>query len=150
MLEVTGFIPFLTFGERTGKPYWIAIRSGACAASIAGGRVELWLGHEKQKVLARQADGTLSISETACGLEFFAYANGPMVDQLRSHHAAGEIRGLSPGFGKGECKEHWPTKHQCILTAVELLELSIVLGPEHHPVIPGTRVTLGRCVNVGR
>lgn len=142
-LAVTGLIPSGTLGRRDGQSWSFTLAPGACAASISRGAIELCLGHRREAVLARQGDETLTMFQTARGIEFDARVTGWRVSELLDRQAAGDVHGLSPGFGFGQpVQEHWPTPDLCVVTAIELLEISIVVG-DRRPCIDGTRVFIG-------
>lgn len=109
----------------------------AFAARIeAGGEIHLLSGHDYEKPLASRGAGTLTLRDTDAALELEATIDGgtTWARDFLAAHAAGLIRGLSPGFRVPQGGERIEKRGQAILRTVqtaELFELSAVTRPAY-------------------
>jgi HK97 family phage prohead protease len=113
------------------------IEPRAFAARIdAKADIHLLAGHDYEKPLASRAAGTLSISDTPEGVIFEARID-PGTTWARDFlaaHAAGLVRGLSPGFRVGMGGERVEKRGNGLLRrimAADLFELSAVTVPAY-------------------
>ncbi|MBW6506730.1 MAG: HK97 family phage prohead protease [Rhodobacteraceae bacterium] len=94
----------LSDGGRTGMARKEIIAARAFGARIAAGdEIHLLAGHDFNKPLASRSAGTLELRDTEAALIIDATISAEMasvsyVRDFLSAHAAGLIRGLSPGF----------------------------------------------------
>lgn len=101
-----------------------------------GAEIHLLSGHDYEKPLASRAAGTLSLRDTDAALELDALID-PGTTWARdflSAHAAGLIRGLSPGFRVASGGEKIENRGQYLLrtiVAADLFELSAVTVPAY-------------------
>jgi hypothetical protein len=113
------------------------IEPRAFAARIdAKADIHLLAGHDYEKPLASRAAGTLSISDTPEGVVFEALvdAGTTWARDFLAAHAAGLVRGLSPGFRVSPGGERIERRGNGLLrriTAGELFELSAVTVPAY-------------------
>jgi len=113
------------------------IEPRAFAARIAaGGDIHLLAGHDYAKPLASRAAGTLTITDTPEGVVFEASVD-PGTTWARDFlaaHAAGLVRGLSPGFrvpAGGERIERRGDGLVRRISGADLYELSAVTVPAY-------------------
>lgn len=102
----------------------------------AGGDIHLLAGHDFEKPLASRAAGTLTLSDTdaALVLEARIDAGTSWARDFLAAHAAGLIRGLSPGFRVqpgGERIEQRGAGLLRTITRAALFELSAVTVPAY-------------------
>ncbi|WP_309668307.1 HK97 family phage prohead protease [Tabrizicola sp.] len=102
----------------------------------AGEDIHLLSGHDYEKPLASRAAGTLTLRDTdqALVLEARIDAGTSWARDFLAAHAAGLIRGLSPGFRVpegGEKIERSGTGLLRTITRAELYELSAVTVPAY-------------------
>lgn len=102
----------------------------------AGSEIHLLSGHDFNKPLASTAAGTLTLRDTATALELDATIDGATTwaRDFLAAHAAGLIRGLSPGFRVAPAGERIERRGQDLLrtvTSAELFELSAVTRPAY-------------------
>lgn len=102
----------------------------------AGGEVYLLSGHDYDKPLASRAAGTLTLTDTAAALVVEAQVDTgtSWARDFLAAHAAGLIRGLSPGFRVppgGERVEERGSGLLRTITRAELFELSAVTVPAY-------------------
>ena len=137
---------------------------GAFAARIEGGAdIHLLFGHDYDRPLASRGAGSLTLRDTGAAVEFEAQID-PGTTWARDFlaaHAAGLIRGLSPGFRVPPGGERVERRGGGLLRRIvsaELHELSAVTRPAYaaamvearnwHPQVEapdaGLRRTLGR------
>lgn len=117
------------------------IRRGAFADTIAAGRVELWINHQRSRgCVASQRDGSLSLIEDSAGLWF---------DAAIPHTDAGDeaLRLVRSSFrccsvGMERVNDSWSVaageRHR-VIHAAGLREISIVSGGAY----PTSRVAAG-------
>lgn len=140
VLEVSGFVPYETYGRGDGESGWSVLAAGAFRSPAS---VVLRIGHRSGADLAAQEAGTLSLWESPGGLAFAARASGPHVAALLEHHVAGTVHGVSPSYWPlDDYYPHAPDKDVRVITRARLVELSIVVGAKR-PVLSGTRVAFG-------
>lgn len=115
------------------------ILPGAFRDSLASGAdILLLVDHDRSKVLARTANGSLSLRETAEGLTFEAQLpDTTLARDIHALAAAGTLGGMSIGFRVRKGGESWPSRDRRELRAVELIEISIVSS---FPAYPDTTV----------
>ncbi len=115
------------------------ILPGAFRDSLAGGAdILLLVDHDQSKVLARTANGSLSLRETAEGLTFEAQLPGTtLARDIRALAEAGTLGGMSFGFRVRKGGESWPSRDSRELRSVDLLEISVV---QAFPAYPTTSV----------
>lgn len=111
---------------------------GAFAASVGDGAndVHLLMGHDFNKPLASRAAGTLQLRNSDTALEIEATIDGgtSWARDFLAAHAAGLIRGLSPGFrvpAGGERIERRGNDLLRTVTAATLFEVSAVTKPAY-------------------
>jgi HK97 family phage prohead protease len=111
---------------------------GAFAASVgaAGHDVHLLMGHDFNKPLASRAAGTMRLRDSDAALEIEATIDGgtSWARDFMAAHAAGLIRGLSPGFrvpAGGERIERRGNDMLRTVTAATLFEVSAVTKPAY-------------------
>lgn len=121
-----------------GRAERIAAR--AFAARIdAGGDIHLLAGHDYDKPLASREAGTLTLRDGDAALEIEALvtpalAQATWARDFLAAHAAGLVRGLSPGFRVPPGGERIERRGDGLLrtvTAAELMELSAVTVPAY-------------------
>jgi len=103
----------------------------------AGDDIHLLSGHDFEKPLASRGAGTLTLRDTPEALEFEARLSAEMAGvtfarDFLAAHAAGLIRGLSPGFRVAPDGERIESRGGDLLrtvTRAELFELSAVTRP---------------------
>lgn len=112
--------------------------SRAFAASVGDGAhdVHLLMGHDFGKPLASRAAGSLRLRDTEAALEVEATLEGgtSWARDFAAAHAAGLIRGLSPGFRVvpgGERIEQRGSDLIRTVTAAVLSEISAVTKPAY-------------------
>ncbi|OOY24441.1 hypothetical protein BMI91_10390 [Thioclava sediminum] len=104
-----------------------------------GEDVHFLSGHDFNKPLASRSAGTLTLTETADALTVEATIGADMaqvsyVRDFLSAHAAGLVRGLSPGFRVrpgGETVEERGNAILRTITAADLIEISAVTKPAY-------------------
>ncbi len=114
------------------------IAPGAFARSLAAGRDVLALAdHDAAKVLARTRSGTLTLRETAQGLEYaLTLPDTTTGNDIKALAARGDLGGVSMGF---RCiRDSWEGTTRT-LHEVELHEVSVVSA---WPAYPSTTVAL--------
>ncbi len=111
------------------------ILPGAFRDSLASGRdVLLLVDHDPSRVLARTANGSLILRETAEGLTFEAtLPDTTLARDIRALAEAGTLGGMSFGFNVGRGGDSWPSRDRRELRAVDLLEISIVQAFSAYP-----------------
>ena len=105
----------------------------------AGEDIHFLAGHDFDKPLASRAAGTLALRETDAALEIEAriapgMARVSYVADFLAAHAAGLIRGLSPGFRVrpgGETVEEDGDAILRTIRAADLIEISAVTRPAY-------------------
>lgn len=105
----------------------------------AGEEIHLLAGHSFDRPIASRAAGTLELRNTESALEVEARIPGELravswVADLLAAHAAGLVRGLSPGFRVppgGERVERRADGLLRTVTRAELFEVSIVTRPAY-------------------
>jgi HK97 family phage prohead protease len=102
----------------------------------AGEDIHLLAGHDYEKPLASRAAGTLTLRDTDAALVLEARIDGgtSWARDFLAAHAAGLIRGLSPGFRVPEGGEKIERRGQGLLrtiTRAALYELSAVTVPAY-------------------
>jgi uncharacterized protein len=102
----------------------------------AGEDIHLLSGHDYNKPLASRAAGTLQLSDTDQALTIEATIDGSTswARDFLAAHAAGLIRGLSPGFrvaNGGERIERHTSGLLRTVTAAALFEVSAVTRPAY-------------------
>ena len=114
------------------------IRPGAFAASLASGRDVLALvDHDPARLLGRTGSGTLRLAEDAQGLAFdIALPDTQDARDLLALADRGDLGGMSFGFRAVD--QHWPARDRRELRAVDLHEISVVVG---HPAYTQTSVS---------
>lgn len=109
----------------------------AFAASVDDGRdVHFLMQHDFSKPLASRASGTLQLRDSDLALELEATIEGgtSWARDFMAAHAAGLIRGLSPGFrvaAGGERIERRGSDMVRTVTSATLFELSAVTRPAY-------------------
>lgn len=130
----------LSDGGRTGRPRQEVIAARAFADCIERGEdVHFLSGHDFNKPLASRAAGTLTLTETDEALTIEATISRDMagvsyVRDFLSAHAAGLVRGLSPGFRVrpgGETVEERGDAILRTIRAADLIEVSAVTRPAY-------------------
>lgn len=130
----------LSDGGRTGRPRQEVIAARAFADRIERGEdVHFLSGHDFNKPLASRAAGTLTLTETDEALTIEATISPDMagvsyVRDFLSAHAAGLVRGLSPGFRVrpgGETVEERGDAILRTIRAADLFEISAVTRPAY-------------------
>lgn len=104
-----------------------------------GEDVHFLSGHDFNKPLASRSAGTLTLTESADALTVEATISADMgqvsyVRDFLSAHAAGLVRGLSPGFRVrpgGETVEERGNAILRTITAADLIEISAVTKPAY-------------------
>jgi len=134
--RVTGRFPYDIPTELApGRSETIEARAFA-ARLEAGAEVHFLAGHDFDKPLAARSAGTLRLTDTAEALELEAEID-PGTSWARDFlaaHAAGLVRGLSPGFRVtpgGESVERSGAGLLRRIRAAELIELSAVTVPAY-------------------
>lgn len=118
------------------------IKRGAFLEAIAGGKVQLWIGHERSNgCVARQDDGSLLLIEDSVGLWFDATIPDTTAGDDALHLARGSgYRGCSVGMERVE--DTWSTvdgiRHRVIHRA-GLREISLCIRGAY----PSSRVAAG-------
>jgi uncharacterized protein len=119
-------------------PLWLeVVAPRAFAGRIeAGEDIHLLSGHDYNKPLASRAAGTLQLSDTDQALTIEATIDGSTswARDFLAAHAAGLIRGLSPGFrvaNGGERIERHTSGLLRTVTAAALFEVSAVTRPAY-------------------
>ncbi|CAM5420389.1 HK97 family phage prohead protease [Frigidibacter albus] len=102
----------------------------------AGGDIHLLSGHDYSKPLASRAAGSLTITDTDAALVLEARIDGgtSWASDFIAAHAAGLIRGLSPGFRVNDGGERIERRGDGLLrtvTAAALFEVSAVTVPAY-------------------
>lgn len=102
----------------------------------SGGDIHLLSGHDFEKPLASRAAGSLTLTDTdqALTLEARIAAGTTWAQDFLAAHAAGLIRGLSPGFRVpvgGERIERRGDGIRRTIDAADLFELSAVTVPAY-------------------
>jgi uncharacterized protein len=102
----------------------------------AGEDIHLLSGHDYEKPLASRAAGTLTLRDTDAALVLEARIDGgtSWARDFLAAHAAGLIRGLSPGFRVPAGGEKIEARGQALLRTImraELYELSAVTVPAY-------------------
>ena len=102
----------------------------------AGEDIHLLAGHDYNRPLASRAAGTLQLSDTdqALTIEATIDGNTTWARDFLAAHAAGLIRGLSPGFRVAEGGERIERRSNGLLrtvTAAALFEVSAVTRPAY-------------------
>jgi HK97 family phage prohead protease len=130
----------LSDGGRTGRQRQEVIAARAFADRIdAGEDIHFLAGHDFNKPLASRAAGTLTLTETDDALTVDATISADMagvsyVRDFLSAHAAGLVRGLSPGFRirpGGETVEERDGAILRTVRAADLVEVSAVTRPAY-------------------
>jgi len=101
-----------------------------------GEDVHLLAGHDYNKPLASRAAGTLELRDTDSALEIDATIDGgtTWARDFLAAHAAGLVRGLSPGFRAARGGERIERRGDGLLrtvTKAELFEVSAVTRPAY-------------------
>lgn len=114
------------------------IAPGAFTGTLADGHDVLALAdHDTAKVLGRTSTGTLTLRETAAGLEYrLTLPDTTIGNDLRALAARGDLGGVS--FGFRAIRDSWAGEVRT-LHEVELQEVSIV---QAWPAYPTTTVSL--------
>ena len=111
------------------RPYTERFVRGAFAKSIAAGRVTLCLDHDRAAVVARQADGSLTLVEDAVGLRVDAWAlNTPAGDDALDSARCRYRAGLSVGFD--DAVADWMDGVR-IVRDCRLVEISVCRDPAY-------------------
>jgi len=102
----------------------------------AGEEIHLLAGHDYEKPLASRAAGTLTLTDTDYALVIEARIDGitSWAKDFIAAHAAGLIRGLSPGFrvpAGGEKVEQRGAGLLRTITQADLFEISAVTVPAY-------------------
>ncbi|WP_425050748.1 HK97 family phage prohead protease [Psychromarinibacter sp. S121] len=102
-----------------------------------GEDVHLLAGHDYNRPLASRAAGTLQLRDTDAALELEATIDGgtTWARDFLAAHAAGLIRGLSPGFRAARSGERIERRGNGLLrtvTSAALFEVSAVTRPAYH------------------
>ncbi len=130
----------LSDGRQGGRPRKEVVAPRAFAERIeAGEDIHFLAGHDFDKPLASRAAGTLALRETDAALEIEAriapgMARVSYVADFLAAHAAGLIRGLSPGFRVrpgGETVEEDGDAILRTIRAADLIEISAVTRPAY-------------------
>ncbi|WP_334061370.1 HK97 family phage prohead protease [Limimaricola cinnabarinus] len=130
----------LSDGGRTGRARQEVIAARAFADRLERGEdVHFLSGHDFNKPLASRSAGTLTLTETDNALTIEATIGGDMaavsyVRDFLAAHAAGLIRGLSPGFRVrpgGETVEERGDAILRTIRAADLFEISAVTRPAY-------------------
>lgn len=130
----------LSDGGRTGRPRQEVIAARAFADRLGSGEdVHFLSGHDFNKPLASRSAGTLTLTETDDALTVEATISADMagvsyVRDFLSAHAAGLVRGLSPGFRVRPGGEKVEERGDAILRtirAADLIEVSAVTRPAY-------------------
>lgn len=119
----------------TGRHEVIAARAFAGRIE-AGEDIHLLSGHDYEKPLASRAAGNLSVTDTDTALVIEARIDGgtSWARDFLAAHAAGLIRGLSPGFrvpAGGEKVEQRGAGLLRTITRADLFEVSAVTVPAY-------------------
>ena len=135
-----GEIAVLSEGGRMGPARQEVIEARAFADRIASGEdIHFLAGHDFDKPLASRSAGTLTVTDTEAALTIDARITSDMarvsyVQDVLSAHAAGLIRGLSPGFRVRPGGERVEERGRAILrriTSADLIEISAVTRPAY-------------------
>ena len=135
-----GEIAVLSDGGRMGPARQEVIEARAFSDRIASGEdIHFLSGHDFDKPLASRSAGSLTITETDKALTVEARITSDMaqvsyVRDVLSAHAAGLIRGLSPGFRVRPGGERVEERGRAILrriTSADLIEISAVTRPAY-------------------
>ncbi|MGC9370304.1 MAG: HK97 family phage prohead protease [Paracoccaceae bacterium] len=130
----------LSDGGRTGRPRQEVIAARAFADRIERGEeIHFLSGHDFNKPLASRSAGTLTLieSDEALAVEATISADMAGVSYVRDFlaaHAAGLVRGLSPGFRVrpgGETVEERGNAILRTIRAADLIEVSAVTRPAY-------------------
>lgn len=130
----------LSDGGATGHPRHEVIAPRAFADRIERGEdIHFLAGHDFNKPLAARSAGTLTVTETDTALVLDARIGADMaqvsyVRDFLTAHAAGLVRGLSPGFRvqpQGESVEQRGNAILRTIRAADLFELSAVTRPAY-------------------
>ncbi len=130
----------LSDGGRTGRQRQEVIAARAFADRLGRGEdVHFLAGHDFNKPLASRAAGTLTLTETDEALTMEARISAEMggvsyVRDFLAAHAAGLVRGLSPGFRVqpgGETVEERGDAILRTIRAADLFEISAVTRPAY-------------------
>lgn len=130
----------LSDGLHGGRPRKEVVAPRAFAERIeAGEDIHFLAGHDFDRPLASRAAGTLTLRDTDAALEIEAriapgMAGVSYVRDLLAAHAAGLIRGLSPGFRVRQGGETVTEDGDAILRtirAADLFEISAVTRPAY-------------------
>lgn len=132
--------------EMNGAGYRTTFARGAFAASIAtlksASRIEAWVNHSRNSLLALRRDGDLGLAETAEGLMFVMHVDHPIWSSTLTKCAMSrQLHGVSIAWGP-DVHARWDGDDRRVITAADLLEVSLVLF-DMRPKCPGTwaRVT---------
>ena len=135
-----GQATLLSDGGRTGRLRQEVIAARAFADRLDRGEdVHFLSGHDFNKPLASRSAGTLTLTESDDALTVEATIGADMaavsyVRDFLSAHAAGLIRGLSPGFRVrpgGETVEERGSAILRTIRAADLFEISAVTRPAY-------------------
>lgn len=130
----------LSDGGRTGMSRQEVFAARAFADRLESGEdVHFLSGHDFNKPLASRSAGTLSLTETDDALTVDALISADMagvsyVRDFLSAHAAGLVRGLSPGFRVRPGGETVEERGGAILRTIrsaDLIEVSAVTKPAY-------------------
>lgn len=127
----------LSDGHRTGRAMQEVIAARAFGDRIDSGKeIHFLAGHDFDKPLASRAAGTLALRDTDAALEIEARIDSgtTWARDFLAAHAAGLVRGLSPGFRVrpgGETVEERGNAILRTITAAELIEVSAVTLPAY-------------------
>ncbi|MEQ9257505.1 MAG: HK97 family phage prohead protease [Roseovarius sp.] len=135
-----GEIAVLADGGRFGRERQEVFAPRAFAERIASDEdIHLLAGHDFDKPLASRAAGSLTVTETDQALTMEARITPEMAEvsyarDFLNAHAAGLVRGLSPGFRVRPGGERVEERGKAILrtiTAADLIEISAVTRPAY-------------------
>ncbi len=130
-VRVSGRFPYSTETDLApGRAERIEARAFAERID-AGEDINLLFGHDWQRPLASRAAGSLEITDTDDALEFRATVSGSTswAADFLAAHAAGLIKGLSPGFRVAKGGERIERRGDGLLrtiTRADLMEISAV------------------------
>lgn len=113
----------------------VAVSRGAFNASIAAGRVGLWIDHDESLRVQQQGIGKFTLIEREDRLLFSALISEPRWVALLGNLPASKRRGVSVAW-KRETAVCEPRDGYELVTRAELVEVSLLLNQE--PRFPGT------------
>ena len=135
-VRLSGRFPYRTATELASRRRE-TFESRAFAARVnSGAEIHLLFGHDYDKPLASRSAGSLEVFDTETALEFRATIAGATswAADFLAAHAAGLIKGLSPGFrvapGGDEVRSDGEGLLRTVKTA-DLFEISAVTVPAY-------------------